>query len=132
LMRERYGPMLTLGATTLWESFEPTASLCHGFSASPTYQMSRRILGVSPSVPGFEKVLVVPDISNLEGGQGIVPTAKGDVEVTLHRTKVGFHAAIRVPNGVDTTIEAPPRHSLAKSPINSAGRIEAEFVRETI
>src|SRR5580658_1581696 len=48
LMRERYGPMLARGATTLWESFEPTASLCHGFSASPTYQLSRRLLGVSP------------------------------------------------------------------------------------
>jgi alpha-L-rhamnosidase len=132
LMRERYGPMLALGATTLWESFEPTASLCHGFSASPTYQMSRRILGVSPSVPGFEKVLVAPNIANLEDAQGIVPTANGDVEVMLHRTKAGFHAAIRAPDGVETTIEAPPRHSLTKSPINSAGRVEAEFVRETI
>ena len=53
LMRERYGPMLARGATTLWESFEPTASLCHGFSATPTYQLSRRVLGVAPAAPGF-------------------------------------------------------------------------------
>ena len=46
LMRERFGPMLDKGATTLWESFAPTASLCHGFSASPTHQLSRRMLGV--------------------------------------------------------------------------------------
>ena len=49
LMRERFGPMLDRGATTLWESFAPTASLCHGFSASPTYQLSRRVLGIAPA-----------------------------------------------------------------------------------
>ena len=46
LMRERYGRMLARGATTLWESFDPTASLCHGFSATPVYQLSTEVLGV--------------------------------------------------------------------------------------
>ena len=53
LMRERYGRMLARGATTLWESFEPTASLCHGFSATPVYQLSTEVLGVTPLAPGF-------------------------------------------------------------------------------
>src|SRR6202012_2480432 len=61
MMRERFGPMLERGATTLWESFEPTASLCHGFSASPTYQMSRRILGVEQA---FDGVRITPDLSD--------------------------------------------------------------------
>ena len=66
LMRERFGPMLDKGATTLWESFAPTASLCHGFSASPTHQLSRRMLGVAPAEPGFAEIVVRPDLAGLE------------------------------------------------------------------
>ena len=79
LMRERYGPMLARGATTLWESFEPTASLCHGFSATPTYQLSRRMLGVAPAAPGFAEIELAPDLAGLDHAEGVVPTPRGDV-----------------------------------------------------
>ena len=92
-MRERFGPMLERGATTLWESFEPTASLCHGFSASPTYQLSRRLLGQS-DVAGWASAVVAPDLAGLEFAEGVVPTTRGDIEVRLDRTASGFHAKV--------------------------------------
>ena len=131
MMRERFGPMLARGATTLWESFEPSASYCHGFSASPTYHMSRRILGVSPASPGFGSIQVQPDLCELEFAEGVVPTAKGDIEVRLERTSDGCHATARAPDGVELQLAAPAGASLGKRQKVSSGRYEADILRKT-
>ncbi len=93
-MRARFGPMLARGATTLWESYEPTASLCHGFSASPTWQMSRRILGVHPLEPGYAAIGVAPDLADLEWAEGTFATPHGDIRLRLDRSADGFVAKI--------------------------------------
>jgi len=128
LMRERFGPMLARGATTLWESFEPTASLCHGFSASPTYQLSRRILGVSPALPGFEKVAVAPDLVDLEYAEGIVPTRSGDVHVRLERDGEGFVARANASGTVPVEFAAAPGLKLAATPTKIGESFEARYV----
>src|SRR4029078_4211183 len=79
LMRERYGPMLRRGATTLWESFAPTASLCHGFSATPVYQLSAEVLRVTPLAPGFRRFRLAPQPVDLTWARGVVPTIHGDI-----------------------------------------------------
>jgi hypothetical protein len=130
LMRERYGPMLARGATTLWESFDPTASLCHGFSASPTYQLSRRVLGVSPAEPGFAAISVTPDLADLDHAEGAVPTARGDVEVRLERAGDGFVAQVRAPAGTPIELRAAPGLAAsAPAKATGAGAWEARFVR---
>ena len=108
LMRARFGPMLARGATTLWESFEPTASLCHAFSASPTWQLSRRILGVFPLTPGYETIGVAPDLAGLDHASGVFPTLAGDVHVELKREGEGFIATVQGPAGVHLHLSAAP------------------------
>jgi alpha-L-rhamnosidase len=129
LMRERYGPMLARGATTLWESFEPTASLCHGFSATPTYQLSRRVLGVAPGAPGFASVALSPDLAGLDHAEGTVPTPHGDVEARLERTGDGFVASYRLPPGLDARPAPPPGLVLAAGPGPLQGEVELRFER---
>jgi hypothetical protein len=126
LIRERYGPMLEQGATTLWESFGPTASLCHGFSATPTYQLSRRILGVSPAAAGFSKIAIMPDIADLEFANGVVPTAIGDVTVTVERSGAGFTCTARGPKGVPLEVTPPPGYRGDRRRSDS-GDVEARF-----
>src|ERR1700692_3138838 len=65
--------MLARGAATLWESFEPTASLCHGFSATPVYQLSTEVLGVAPLEPGCARVRIAPQPVDLDWARGVVP-----------------------------------------------------------
>jgi hypothetical protein len=129
LMRERYGPMLARGATTLWESFEPTASLCHGFSATPTYQLSRRVLGVAPAAPGFAEIELAPDLADLDHAKGVVPTPRGDVEASLERTKDGFVARYRTPTGVGARAVPPPGFAIADWPGLTGTEIEIRFER---
>ena len=129
LMRERFGPMLARGATTLWESFEPTASLCHGFSASPTYQFSRRILGVAPASPGFEKIAFAPDLVDLDYAEGVVPTRNGDVHVHLERDGEGFVARARSSASAPFEFGAAPGLKLVAKPAKAAGGFEARYTR---
>lgn len=126
LMRERFGPMLARGATTLWESFEPTASLCHGFSASPTYQLSRRLLGISPSQPGFAEIRLAPDLAGLDHARGCVPTPHGDVEVELSRQGEAFLAEVRAPDGARLVLGEAPGIKL-RSRETAPGRLKAVY-----
>jgi hypothetical protein len=106
-IRRRFGPMLEAGATTLWEAMSPYASLCHGFSASPTWFLSRHVLGVSPATPGFGRVRISPDLADLDHAEGVVPAGAHDVVVRLTRTDEGFTARV-AGCGADAEVVAAP------------------------
>ncbi|WP_395781673.1 alpha-L-rhamnosidase N-terminal domain-containing protein [Aquidulcibacter sp.] len=129
LMRARFGPMLARGATTLWESFEPTASLCHAFSASPTWQLSRRVLGVYPLSPGYLSIGVAPNLANLEHASGVFPTPVGDVHVELTREADGFLARVQGPAGIalHMTTAAGLHHISGDLAANSDGFAQARY-----
>ncbi len=111
-MRQRYGHMLERGATTLWESFEPTASLCHGFSATPVYQLSTEVLGVYPLEPGFTRFRLCPQPADLDCAHGVFPTVRGDIHVTWQRERDGLAVEVKVPRGTTAEVEAPAGYHL--------------------
>ncbi len=107
MMRERYGRMLARGATTLWESYDPTASLCHGFSATPVYQLSTEVLGVYPTAPGFTRFRVSPQLGDLQRAGGRFPTVRGDVEVQWVRSADRVDIDITVPDHTEAELIPP-------------------------
>jgi hypothetical protein len=107
-IRAHYGPMLTRGATTLWESFEPTASLCHGFSATPTYQLATAVCGLTPGADGFAALRFAPDIAGLRHAEATVETVAGTVRARLDAAEDGFDARLEVPDGMPVSVVAPP------------------------
>lgn len=107
MMRERYGRMLARGATTLWESYDPTASLCHGFSATPVYQLSTEVLGVHPTAPGFTRFRVSPQLGDLQRAGGRFPTVRGDVEVQWVRSAERVDIDITVPDHTEAELIPP-------------------------
>ncbi len=116
LIRRYWGAMLDFGATSFWEDFdldwivnasridEPPVpgkadlhadfgaycykglrhSLSHGWSCGPAPFLSERVLGVRFPEPG--KVLIRPDLGDLEYVRGKVPTPFGPVEVEADRS----------------------------------------------
>ncbi|MFN9848309.1 MAG: MGH1-like glycoside hydrolase domain-containing protein, partial [Alphaproteobacteria bacterium] len=106
-IRRRFEPMIAAGSTTLWEAMTPFASLCHGFSASPTYFLSRHVLGVSPAAPGFERIQFSPDLIDLEYAEGIVPAGDRDLRIFLERTDLGFDARIEGGGDAIDVVAAP-------------------------
>jgi len=117
LMRAHYGRMLARGATTLWESFEPTASLCHGFSATPVYQLSTEVLGVYPLEPGFTCFRVSPHPADLTYARGVFPTVRGDVCVAWERLGDGIGLEVVVPDGTRAQLTPPDGYRIAASEV---------------
>jgi hypothetical protein len=107
LIRERYGPMLARGATTLWESFDPTASLCHGFSTTPLYQLSAEMLGVQPTSPGFATFDLAPQLGDCAYARGVFPTGRGDISVAWERTDNDLRIEVEVPKTCVGTFVVP-------------------------
>lgn len=90
-----WGEMMKLGATAVWEEFDPEKSgvehygmysdkfgksLCHAWGAGSVYIFGRYYMGVSPTSPGYETFKVEP-ISRLGSFEGCVPVKDGEVRV---------------------------------------------------
>jgi hypothetical protein len=120
LIRERYGRMLERGATTLWESYDPTASLCHGFSATPVYQLSAEVLGVFPLEHGFRRFRIAPQLADLEYARGVFPTVRGDVSVEWSRDGDTLRLTLTVPPGTEAKFVAPAGYA-SDVPVLAAG-----------
>jgi hypothetical protein len=95
-MRRQWIPMLNWGATTWWETWKPKASLCHGWSAAPTYFLQSEILGVKPERPGWQEISIEPHPGDLAWVRGTVPTPRGPISVEW-RKENGFMLRIDVP-----------------------------------
>nr|WP_245758627.1 amylo-alpha-1,6-glucosidase [Zunongwangia mangrovi] len=95
-IRDYWGGMLELGATSFWEKYDPSdkgdehlsmygrpygKSLCHAWGASPIYLFGKYYLGVQPTAPGYSEYEIRPNLGGLEWMEGKVPTPNGDIEV---------------------------------------------------
>ena len=106
-MKDYWGGMLALGATSFWEKYDPTEkgvqhyamygrpfgrSLCHAWGASPLYLLGKYYLGVRPLSPGYATYEVAPSLGGLQWMEGEVPTPHGNIKVYCSRTRLQVHA----------------------------------------
>ncbi len=95
-MKNYWGGMLQLGATSFWEEYNPSKkgaehyamygrefgkSLCHAWGASPIYLLGKYYLGVIPTSPGYQTYTVQPVLGGLNWMEGKVPTPNGAIAV---------------------------------------------------
>ncbi|MDB5246087.1 MAG: alpha-L-rhamnosidase [Segetibacter sp.] len=95
-MKDYWGGMLNLGATSFWEEYNPSKkgaehyamygrefgkSLCHAWGASPIYLLGKYYLGVKPTAPGYETYVVEPALGGLQWMRGTVPTPNGEISL---------------------------------------------------
>jgi len=113
IVRDRWGAMIDAGATTFWETFPGweggwvSRSLCHAWSAAPTWFLSRYQLGVEPLEPGFAKAAVRPVPAGLEWCEGSFPTPHGSIGVSWKNERDAFSIAVEPPAEVETEIQLP-------------------------
>jgi hypothetical protein len=102
-MKDYWGGMLRLGATSFWEKYDPVEkggqhyamygrpygrSLCHAWGASPLYLLGKYYLGVRPLSAGYATYVVAPVLGGLEWMEGEVPTPHGNIKVYCSRTQI--------------------------------------------
>ncbi|MBN2581612.1 MAG: hypothetical protein JXL80_00990 [Planctomycetes bacterium] len=76
---------LALHATTWFERPEPTRSDCHAWGSWILCDLLTSVLGITPGAPGFARVRVAPNLSDLTYARGRMPTVRGDVAVGWQR-----------------------------------------------
>ena len=132
-IRKFYEPMLATGTTTLWESFDPSASLCHAFSATPLYQLSANSLGVRPSAPGFVEFTIAPQFGDLDFAEGTYPTPAGGIDVRWWRKDATTEVEINSPPGLKGIFVIPKDHRLLQGSIELAtGTNRLSLTQETL
>lgn len=120
-MRSYYGQMLRSGATTTWEIVdrrEPGIdhivaagrSHCHGWSAGPAWLLPAKILGVTPTAPGYREVAIRPTLGDLTWAKGEIPTPHGIIRVSLTGPTSGN---VTLPAGITGTLHLDGRKSVA-------------------
>lgn len=112
-IRSYWGGMVDLGATTIWEQFDPTEqgdehyamyggpygrSLCHAWGSGPILIFGKYICGVTPTAPGYESFLVKPCPGIYKTFEGTVPLPNGEVKVVYVHGTVSVTAS--APGGV--------------------------------
>lgn len=79
-----------------WDAPVGAASRCHGWSASPTYDLIAYVLGVRPAEPGFARAVVDPFLGPLTWARGRVATPLGWLSVAVH----GGQVEVDAPSGL--------------------------------
>ena len=102
-VRDYWGGMLKLGATSFWEAYDPEQkgdehyamygnpfgkSLCHAWGANPVYLFGKYLLGVKPLSPGYSSYIIEPSLAGLKWIEGKVPTPKGDIYVYMDTKEI--------------------------------------------
>ncbi len=143
-MKDYWGGMLNLGATSFWEEYNPTKkgaehlamygrefgkSLCHAWGASPIYLLGKYYLGVKPTGPGYSTFTIQPNLGGLQWMEGKVPTPKGEIELYINTT----HIKVKSPVGLGTLIvksKVMPSGAYAMDKGNNLYEVRIESGRE--
>jgi hypothetical protein len=89
--------------TEMWNG----GDLSHGWCSTPLVQMSSRILGVTPSEPGFTRIAIRPELCDLTWAKGRVPTPTGNVAVDWALSDDAVHMSVEVPAGSIADLTVP-------------------------
>jgi len=118
--------MLKLGATTIWEQYDPTQSgiehyamyghkygksLCHAWGSGPVYLLGRYCCGVYPTAVGASEFNVEPNPGIYNEFSGVVPIGDGLVKVDYNDGKLTVSADI---DG-GTVVWKGQKHKLTKN-----------------
>jgi hypothetical protein len=133
LIRSFWGAMAERGATTWWETFDPSSpsctvastyqgnvptylwegpllSQCHAWGASPAYMLHHLVTGVNVLRLGEGIItLTKPAEEGPSRLQTVLPTRHGGIEVAWERKDGGYTGACRIPRGlkVEKTADYP-------------------------
>jgi len=124
--------MINLGSTLTTEAWnftdKPNMDLNHAWGAAPGNLISRFVLGLRPLTAGFGQVLIQPQLGNtLTYAQGVVPTIRGPVSISVSNAPGDFQLLLSIPGNVSATVMLP-----AFGSTNSVVMVDGEISSGTL
>ena len=98
---------LALGASTWFESPEPSRSDCHAWGSWVLCDLFTSILGITPASAGYESVVITPQFAGLDWAKGSMPTVRGTIAVAWERQRGGYSCTIALPPDTQGDLVAP-------------------------
>ncbi len=96
-----------------WDAEPGRSSRCHGWSSSPTFDLTSYVLGVRPLEPGWGRLVVDPQSGPMDRISGTVATRHGWIEAEVERGSL----EVELPKGVVAEIGGaeygPGHHHIA-------------------
>lgn len=92
------------GSTQSFREMWDAGDYSHSWQCSPMYQLSSRVLGVTPLEPGFKTVEIRPRTCGLQWAAGVVPTPHGPVSIEWEWINGQLHLEYSVPDGVEAVV----------------------------
>jgi hypothetical protein len=104
--------MINLGSTLTTEAWnfedKPNMDWNHAWGAAPGNLIPRFVLGVRPLTAGFGKILIQPQLGQtLTFAEGVVPTIRGPVGVSVSNAPGNFQLLLNIPGNVTATVMMP-------------------------
>jgi len=121
LIRDLWGKMIDAGATTIWELWSQEASECHGWSATPAYDLMTYVLGVRGVTAGFGEFAVEPHLAGLEWARGVFPSVKGDIPVSWRSSVEEFRIEGSLPAATAASVLIPTKSGKQSSLVQLNG-----------
>ena len=107
-----WSKMLEKDSRTCWERldvyelnatnyYDAIGSFCHGWTASPGYQLPAWIVGIRPAEDGFRSVVIEPQLDTLDFAEATVPTPYGEITARAERQGKEYKICMNIPEGVE-------------------------------
>ncbi len=112
-MKERFGTMVNYPHTsTLWEGWGIGAegygggTTNHAWSGGGLTLLSQYVAGIAPTSAGYKTFQIRPQLGFLKQVHAIVPSIKGNIEVTILQEET-FEMTVKIPKETIATIYIP-------------------------
>jgi hypothetical protein len=101
----RVGSTISLEA---WDNkYKPNQDWNHVWGAAPANVIPRKLMGVEPLLPGFDKVRIKPQPASLTHAKAVIPTIKGPIRLEIEHKKGEYRMLLTVPANMDSEVYLP-------------------------
>lgn len=106
-MQKRYQEMVDSETSTVWELFSRAGTLNHAWTGGPLELLARYSAGVVPTSPGYDTMMVKPQLGGLKKIVTGFDSVKGRVELKIAAAPNNFHLHLESPAQTSTTVCVP-------------------------
>ncbi len=103
--------MIRVGSTISLEAwddrYKPNQDWNHAWGAAPANVIPRKLVGVEPILPAFEKVRIRPQTAGLKQVRSVIPTIRGPIALNFDRKKNESRIELTIPANVVAELRLP-------------------------
>ena len=103
--------MIRIGSTMTTEAwdnkYKSNNGWSHAWSSSPAHILPRKLVGIEPLAPGFEKFRIKPAITSLGEASAKLPTIRGEVKAAFVNNSDSYRLTVSVPGNTIAQVYLP-------------------------